>query len=102
MQYDNIDFTFKPLCLYKDEYMGLTLTEKEVSINDARKEARWNEICQDSVTGDLVDPYPVFNVKDPYFNFNITGSTSFEGIKFSGAEAAQRYDSTLKHYPTVN
>ena len=42
----------------------------------------------------------MFNIMDPYFNFNITGSMTFEGIAFSGAEAAALY--TSDHYPPVN
>ena len=37
---------------------------------------------------------------DPYFNFNITGEMSFEGIDFSGLEAAAVY--SKKHYPPTN
>lgn len=43
---------------------------------------------------------PVFNIMDPYFNFNITGSMYFEGIRFSGIEAAAQY--TVVHFPPVN
>lgn len=37
---------------------------------------------------------------DQYFKFNITGTTSFEGIKFSGIEGASNYKTD--HYPPVN
>ena len=37
---------------------------------------------------------------DPYFNFNITSGMSFEGIDFTGAEAAASYNKT--HYPPPN
>ena len=43
---------------------------------------------------------PVFNIMDPYFNFNITGSMYFEGVRFSGIEAAAQY--TVVHFPPVN
>ena len=43
---------------------------------------------------------PVFNVMDPYFNFNITGTMTFDGIAFSGEEAAAKY--TNDHYPPIN
>ena len=43
---------------------------------------------------------PVFNVMDPYFNFNITGSMTFEGIEFNGVQAASGYSTT--HFPPTN
>ena len=73
--YDNVDFIFKPLCLYKEEFMALDLENAGTTMLDSEKETRWGEIC-DGVD----DLFPVFNVKDPYFKFNITGSAVFEGI----------------------
>jgi hypothetical protein len=37
---------------------------------------------------------------DPYFNFNITGSMTFEGIEFNGVQAASNYSTT--HFPPTN
>ena len=37
---------------------------------------------------------------DPYFNFNITASMTFEGIEFNGIQAASSY--TRVHYPPTN
>jgi len=39
---------------------------------------KFASLCADSTAK------PVFNIMDPYFNFNITGTMSFEGIEFNG------------------
>lgn len=70
-----------------------------MNMTESEKADWWDEIC-DGVKDGVVDAYPIFNVKDPYFKFNITGSVTFEGIVFDGTEAAQRYET--KHYPPIN
>ena len=88
-KFDNINFTYKALC----DHPYIKYDTDNYNF-DTLEKSKFDELCP------VRYEKPMFNIMDPYFNFNITRSMTFEGIAFSGAEAAANYISD--HYPPIN
>ena len=95
-RYDNVHYHFVNMCKRSAEIANPSsysvLGDKETMSNF--NQATYDALCASSTKN------PVFNIMDPYFNFNITGKMTFEGIEFNGIQAASSY--TDFHFPPTN
>ena len=115
-KYDNMHLHFVNMCTHWDEIYD-PVTYGILDQGDAiaflapgaqgtadQTDIRLNSLCsvlEDNGTHkELITDPPVFNIMDPYFKFNVTGSMTFEGISFNGKEGAAYYTKT--HFPPPN